>query len=232
MESAALDYRMYGEAIQVVEVVLDPGETVVAEPGAMIYMDDDIAFKAKVGTGSKGRFLSKTVGRVVSGEGLFLTHFTNESPYRGHVAFASSTPGKIVPLELWKTKPVVCQKNAFLCAARGTSISVHFNKRLGSVLFGGAPFVLQKLSGDGIAFVNAGGAVLERYLTGGTLRVDVACLLAFEETIEYSIGLVKGLTALAYGGEGMFLATLRGEGKVWIQSLPHARMVFNPPDMS
>ena len=232
MRSDEIDFRIYGEDLQFVEVGLDPGESVVAEAGAMIFMDEGITFEAKLGDGSepekRGGFLRKAAsaaGRVMSGESLFMTHFTNSGGGRSKVAFGAVVPGKIVSLNLAEIgRPVICQRDAFLCAARGTRVSMHFNRRFGSGAFGGEGFILQKLEGDGIAFVNAGGMVVERRLMGETIRVDTGCLVGFEEGLEYSIERAGGLKTMAFGGEGIFLATISGVGRVWLQSLPFSRL--------
>ncbi len=232
MRSHEIDYRIHGEDLQFVEVYLDPGETVIAEAGAMIFMDEGITFEAKLGDGSeaqkRGGFLRKAAsaaGRVMSGESLFMTHFTNSGGGRGKVAFGASVPGKIVPLDMAQIGcPVICQRDAFLCAALGTRVSVHLNRRFGSGLFGGEGFILQKLEGDGLAFVNAGGMIVERRLSGETIRVDTGCLVGFEEGLDYSIERAGGLKTMAFGGEGIFLATISGVGRVWLQSLPFSRL--------
>ncbi len=232
MRSHEIDYRIHGGDLQFVEVYLDPGETVIAEAGAMIFMDEGITFEAKLGDGSeaqkRGGFLRKAAsaaGRVMSGESLFMTHFTNSGGGRDKVAFGASVPGKIVPLDMAQIgRPVICQRDAFLCAALGTRVSVHLNRRFGSGLFGGEGFILQKLEGDGLAFVNAGGMIVERRLTGETIRVDTGCLVGFEEGLDYSIERAGGLKTMAFGGEGLFLATISGVGRVWLQSLPFSRL--------
>lgn len=232
MRSDEIDYTILGDDLQFVEVHLDPGETVVAEAGAMIFLDEGITFEAKLGDGSepaaRGGFFRKAAsvaGRVMSGESLFLTHFTNTGWGRSKVAFGASVPGKIIPLDLAEIgNSVICQRDAFLCAAKGTKVSMHLNRRMGSGFFGGEGFILQKLEGDGIAFVNAGGMVVERHLAGETLRLDTGCLVGFEEGLEYSIERAGGLKTMAFGGEGIFLATLSGVGRVWVQSLPFSRL--------
>ena len=232
MRSHEIDYQIFGEDLQFVEVYLDPEESVIAEAGTMIFMDENITFEAKLGDGSetekKGGFFRKAAsaaGRALSGESLFMTHFTNSGWGRSKVAFGASVPGKIVPLDLSEIgRPVICQRDAFLCAALGTRVSVHFNRRFGSGAFGGEGFILQKLEGDGIAFVNAGGMVVERRLAGETIRLDTGCLVGFEEGMEYSIERAGGLKTMAFGGEGIFLATISGVGRVWVQSLPFSRL--------
>lgn len=232
MRSHEIDYQIYGEDLQFVEVYLDPEESVIAEAGAMIFMDEGITFEAKLGDGSEpekgGGFFRKAAsaaGRALSGESLFMTHFTNSGWGRAKVAFGASVPGKIVPLDLNEIgRPVICQRDAFLCAALGTKVSMHFNRKFGSGAFGGEGFILQKLEGDGIAFVNAGGMVVERRLDGETIRLDTGCLVGFEEGMEYSIERAGGLKTMAFGGEGIFLATISGVGRVWVQSLPYSRL--------
>jgi len=232
VQSHEIDYRIYGGDLQFVEVYLDPGESVIAEAGAMIFMDEGVTFEAKLGDGSdaqKGRgFFRKAAsaaGRAMSGESLFMTHFTNSGGGRAKVAFGASVPGKIVPLDLAEIgQSVICQRDAFLCAALGTRVSMHLNRRFGSGMFGGEGFILQKLEGDGVAFVNAGGMVVERRLAGETIRVDTGCLVGFEEGLDYSIERAGGLKTMAFGGEGIFLATISGVGRVWLQSLPFSRL--------
>ena len=232
MQSHEIDYRIYGDDLQFVEVYLDPGESVIAEAGAMIFMDEGITFEAKLGDGSAhqkaGGFFRKAAsaaGRMMTGESLFMTHFTNSGGGRVKVAFGASVPGKIVALDLAEIGgSVICQRDAFLCAALGTRVSMHLNRRLGSGLFGGEGFILQKLEGDGVAFANAGGMVVERRLVGETIRVDTGCLVGFEEGLDYSIERAGGLKTMAFGGEGIFLATISGSGRVWLQSLPFSRL--------
>ena len=221
-------YTIHGESMQFVDIVLDPGETVVAEAGMMMYMTDGIDFKTRMGDGSDAGVMGKlwsAAKRAVTSESLFLTHFTNESGGEAHVAFAGPYPGQIVPVHLSEIEgDLICQRDAFLCAARGTQISVAFTKRLGAGFFGGEGFVLQKLSGDGQAFLHAGGAVIEHRLEGQKVRVDTGCLVAFESGIDYDVQLAGGLKSMMFGGEGLFLTTLRGRGRVWLQSLPFSRL--------
>lgn len=232
MRSHEIDYQINGDDLQFVEVFLDPQESAIAEAGAMIFMDEGITFEARLGDGSepekKGGFLRKAAsaaGRALSGESLFMTHFTNSGWGRAKVAFGASVPGKIIPLDLAEIgRPVICQRDAFLCAALGTRVLMHFNRRFGSGVFGGEGFILQRLEGDGIAFVNAGGMVVERRLAGETIRLDTGCLVAFEEGMEYSIERAGSLKTMAFGGEGIFLATISGVGRVWVQSLPFSRL--------
>lgn len=230
MNSHEIDFHIHGEDLQFVEIELDPGETVVAEAGAMLYMEDGITFETKMGDGSapdKG-FLGKLgtgIGRVVSGESLFMTHFTNHGGGRTKVAFAAPYPGTIVPIDLPKVGgAIVCERDAFLCAALGTRLKVVFNRKLGTGMFGGEGFILQEVSGDGKAFLHSGGVVVERRLAGETLRVDTGCLVAFEPTVSYSIERAGNLKSMMFGGEGLFLATLQGSGRVWLQSLPFSRL--------
>ncbi len=229
MRCHEIDYEIFGHDMQVVEIELDPGETVVAEAGAMNWMDDDITFEAKLGDGSDsgGGLLGKVLGaakRTITGESLFMTHFTNTGTGKRRVAFAAPYPGKILPVDLSKVGTLLCQKDAFLCAALGTKIDIAFTKRLGAGFFGGEGFILQKLSGDGMAFIHAGGMMLEKQLNGDTLRVDTGCLVAFTQGIDYDIQMAGNLKSMFFGGEGFFLATLRGTGTVYLQSLPFSRL--------
>jgi uncharacterized protein (TIGR00266 family) len=231
MRCHEVDYEIFGDDMQMVQVELDPAETVVAEAGAMTYMEEGISFEARMGDGSEpdqGLF-GKLLGagkRVLTGESLFMTHFTNQGREKQHVAFAAPYPGKIIPLNL-ATIPggeILCQKDAFLCAAYGTQIGIAFQRRLGTGFFGGEGFILQRLNGDGMAFMHACGTIIERQLHGETLRVDTGCLVAFEPGIDYNIERAGNLKSMFFGGEGLFLATLRGTGRVWLQSLPFSRL--------
>ena len=216
--------------MQIVEVELDPGETVIAEAGAMNYMDDQITFEAKMGDGSQpnqglfGKLLD--VGkRALTGESIFMTHFSNHGSGKRRVSFAAPFPGKIICVDLPKHQnQVLCQKDSFLCAAYGTQVSIAFQKKLGAGFFGGEGFILQKLVGDGKAFIHAGGTVVKKELQGETIRVDTGCIVAFEESVAYDIQMAGGLKSMIFGGEGLFLATLRGHGTVWLQSLPFSRL--------
>jgi len=225
-----IDYRVIGDDLQIVEVELDPGETVIAEAGAMNYMDSGISFEAKMGDGSEsesGVFgLLKGVGkRVLTGESIFLTHFTNQDEGKKSVAFAAPYPGKIIALDLDEIGgEFTCQKDAFLCAALGTRVGITFSRKLGVGFFGGEGFILQKLEGDGKAFVHAGGTIIKKELNGDTLLVDTGCLVGFTRGIEYDIQRAGGLKSMFFGGEGLFLATLSGHGTVFLQSLPFSRM--------
>jgi uncharacterized protein (TIGR00266 family) len=214
-----------------VEIELDPGETVIAEAGMMMYMEDGIGYDTKMGDGSKPKasFLDALVSagkRAITGESLFLTHFTSNAPEgKRHVAFGAPYPGMIVPIDLDDTNgELICQKDSFLCAALGTELSIAFNKKIGAGLFGGEGFILQRLRGDGMVFVHAGGTIVERQLNNDTIRVDTGCIVAFEPTINYDIQRAGNLKSMIFGGEGIFLATLQGTGRVWLQSLPFSRL--------
>ncbi|GAB4156746.1 MAG: TIGR00266 family protein [Planctomycetota bacterium] len=231
MRSHEIDFEIHGSDMQLVEVELDPGETVIAEAGMLSYMEDGIHFEARLGDGSNpdagffGR-LWEAGKRKLSGESLFVTHFTNRVGVKRKVAFAAPYPGKIIPIDLAKLGyRVYCQKDAFLAAALGTKVSVAFSKRLGAGVFGGEGFILQKLEGDGIAFVHAGGTIIERDLHNEVIRADTGCVVAYTEGIDFSIERAGNLKSMLFGGEGLFLATLRGTGRVWIQSLPFGRIV-------
>ena len=226
-----VDYEIFGDDMQVVEVELDPGETVVAEAGAMNYMEDGISFEARMGDGSKpdaGIFgkLFEGAKRMVTGESLFITHFTHVGGSgKKRVAFAAPYPGKIIPLDLDDVGgELICQKDAFLAAALGTEIGIAFAKRLGTGFFGGEGFILQRLRGDGMVFIHAGGAIVKKELKGETLRVDTGCLVAMTPDVDYSIERAGSLKSMVFGGEGLFLATMRGHGTVWLQTLPFSRL--------
>lgn len=228
MDSHQLEYEIIGSSAQCVEIILDPGETVIAEAGMMNYMTEDVRFETRMGDGSATGVLGKlwSAGkRMVTGESLFMTHFSNDGKTQARVAFAAPYPGTVVPISLADVGGTLhCQKDAFLCAARGTSIGISFSKRLGAGFFGGEGFILQKLEGDGLVFVHAGGAVIRKELNNQTLRLDTGCLVAFSEGIDYNIKLAGGLKSMLFGGEGIWLATLKGTGTVWIQSLPFSRL--------
>ncbi len=230
MRCHEVDYHIVGDDMQMVQVELDPNETVIAEAGAMNYMEEDIAFEAKMGDGSQadsgimGKLFSAGK-RALTGESIFMTHFTNAGKQKRHVAFAAPYPGKIVPIDMNSVKgEIYCQKDAFLCAAYGTEVSIAFQRRLGTGFFGGEGFILQRLRGDGMAFVHASGTIIERQLQGETLRVDTGCLVAFEPSVNYDIQRSGSLKSMFFGGEGLFLATLSGHGRVWLQSLPFSRL--------
>lgn len=228
--SHEVDFTILGESMQMVEIELDPNETVIAEAGAMNYMEEGISFETKMGDGSTpdSGFMGKlmSVGkRALTGESLFMTHFTNRGAGKKSVAFASPYPGTIIPVDLAALGgEILCQRDAFLCAAMGTKIDIAFNKKLGTGLFGGEGFILQKLSGDGMAFIHAGGMVIRKELKGEKLLVDTGCLVAFTNNVQYSIERAGNLKSMIFGGEGLFLATLQGHGTVWLQSLPFGRM--------
>lgn len=230
MQCHEVDYKIIGDDMQLVEVILDPGETVVAEAGAMNYMEAGIHFEAKMGDGSQPQqgWLSKILSagqRLITGESIFMTHFTNNDSIRRTVAFAAPYPGKIIPINMMEVGPILyCQKDAFLAAALGTEISIAFTKKLGTGFFGGEGFVLQKIKGDGLTFAHACGTIIKKELNGETLRVDTGCLVAFTPGIEYDIERAGSLKSMFFGGEGLFLATLRGTGTVWLQSLPFSRL--------
>ena len=230
MKCHKVDYKVIGDDIQIVEVELDPGETVIAEAGAMNYMDDGITFEAKMGDGSKpdGGLFGKLMDagkRAITGESIFLTHFTNSGSGKKSVAFAAPYPGKIIPIDMTKVNgELLCQKDAFLCAALGTEVGIAFTKRLGAGFFGGEGFILQRLRGDGMAFVHVGGTVIKKKLNNDTIRVDTGCIAAFTSGIHYDIERAGSLKSMFFGGEGLFLATLSGTGVVLLQSLPFSRM--------
>ncbi len=213
-----IDYHIIGEDFHAVVITLDPGEAVRAEPGSLMYMERGIDMGTSVGGG-----LLAGLKRKVAGEGFFVTTFTNEDRVRREVAFASEYPGNVRAIDL-RRGDVYCQRDAFLCCAFGVDVSIAFTKRLGAGFFGGEGFILQKLSGDGLAFVHAGGHIVERELgEDDELRVDTGCLVGFERTVDYDIKLVGGVTSKIFGGEGLFLARLRGPGKIWMQTLPFSR---------
>jgi len=230
MPSHKIDFEIIGSDLQIVEVELDPGETVIAEAGAMNYMEDGISFEAKMGDGSQADngLLGKLMGagkRALTGESIFMTHFTNGGAGKRRVSFAAPYPGKIVPIDLSKVGgEILCQKDAFLCAALGTQVSIAFNKKFGAGFFGGEGFILQRLIGDGMAFVHAGGTIVKKTLKNSTLRVDTGCLVAFTQGVQYDIARAGNLKSMFFGGEGLFLATLSGTGVVLLQSLPFSRM--------
>ena len=230
MRCHEVDYIIVGDDMQMVQVELDPNETVIAEAGAMNFMEEDIVFEAKMGDGSQmetglmGK-LFNAGKRVLTGESLFMTHFTNMGKQKRQVAFAAPYPGKIIPIDM-KTigGELFCQKDSFLCAALGTQLGIAFQRRLGTGFFGGEGFILQRLKGDGMTFIHASGTIIEKQLQGETLRVDTGCLVAFEPTVNYDIERAGSLKSMFFGGEGLFLATLSGHGRVWLQSLPFSRL--------
>jgi uncharacterized protein (TIGR00266 family) len=226
-----IDYKIFGEEMQYVEIELDPNETAIAESGAFMMMDDGIQMATMFGDGSKPQqgLLGKLMSagkRMLTGESLFMTAFTNIGQGKKRVSFASPYPGKIIALDLQELGgKIVAQKDAFLCAAKGVSVGIEFQRKLGTGLFGGEGFIMEKLEGDGMAFVHAGGHVFERILQPGeVLRIDTGCLVAYTQTVDYDIQFVGGIKNTLFGGEGLFFATLRGPGKVWIQTLPISRL--------
>lgn len=231
MNAHEIDYRIIGEEMQCVEVELDPSETVIAEAGSLMYMNNGIRMQSIFGDGSKGTesFMGKMFAagkRVLTGESLFMTAFTNEASGKLQATFAAPYPGRIIPLDLSELNgKVVCQKDAFLCAAKGTTVGIEFQKRMGVGLFGGEGFIMQKLEGDGMAFLHAGGTIIEKRLAPGeSLKVDTGCIVAFTHDVDYNIEFVGGIRNTIFGGEGLFFAVLSGPGKVWIQSLPFSRL--------
>ncbi|MCT6925221.1 MULTISPECIES: TIGR00266 family protein [Bacillales] len=232
MNNHEIDYKLYGDDMQFVEVELDPSETVVAEAGSLMMMEDDIRMETIFGDGSAssgGGFMDKLMGagkRLLTGESLFMTTFTNVGSSKRHVSFAAPYPGKIIPIDLsvWRGK-IICQKDAFLAAAKGVSVGIEFQRKLATGFFGGEGFIMQKLEGDGMAFIHAGGTIHRHDLQPGeTLRVDTGCLVAMTQDVDYNIEMVSGVKTALFGGEGLFLATLRGPGTVWVQSLPFSRL--------
>jgi uncharacterized protein (TIGR00266 family) len=231
MVSHEIDYKIFGDDIQFVEIELDPAETVIAEAGAMVYMEQDITFEVKMGDGSTpnqglmGKLLSAG-SRIIAGESLFLTHFTNQGHAKSRVAFAAPYPGTIIPVDLKQVNNnLIVQKDGFLCAAFGTKLTITLNRKIGSGLLGGEGFILQKLEGDGKAFIHAGGTVIERQLNNETLRIDTGCVVAFETQLDFDIEASGSLKSMVFGGEGLFLATIRGTGKVWLQSMPIRKLI-------
>ena len=231
MRAHELDYRLIGEEMQAIEIHLDPGETVVAEAGSMMMMDEGIQMDTIFGDGSnqdKSIFDSFVSAgkRFLTGEGLFMTTYTNMGSSLKTVLFASPYPGKIIPLDLSdEGGKLICQKDAFLCAAKGVSVSLEFRKRLGTGFFGGEGFIMQKLEGEGLAFLHAGGTIIEKTLAAGeTLKIDTGCLVGFTQNVHYDIEFIGGLKNTFFGGEGVFLAKLVGPGKVFVQSLPFSRL--------
>ncbi|WP_421870995.1 TIGR00266 family protein [Marinoscillum sp.] len=241
MKSHEIDYTIHGNDMQTVAIELDPDETVIAEAGTMNWMDGDIIFETKMGDGSqpdKGLFgkLLDAGKRAFTGESIFLTHFTNRGAGKKEVAFAAPYPGAIIPLDLAEIGgEMLCQKDAFLCAALGTSVSIAFNKRLGSGFFGGEGFILQRLRGDGMAFLHAGGTIVKKELRNEKLLIDTGCIVGFSPSLDYDIQRAGNLKSMLFGGEGLFLATLQGTGTVYLQSLPFSRLadriIENAPNM-
>jgi len=231
MNNHELDYKIYGDDMQCVEIELDPQETVIAEAGSLMYMDGNIEMATVFGDGSdkNNGFVSKLFSagkRVLTGESLFMTTYTNQGAVKRHATFAAPYPGKIISIDLSKyNNKIICQKEAFLCAAKGVQIGIEFQKKLGVGFFGGEGFIMQKLEGDGMAFMHAGGTIIERELVPGEiLKVDTGCIVGFTQTVNYDIKFVGGIKNTLFGGEGVFFAQLSGIGKVWIQSLPFSRL--------
>lgn len=231
IQNHEVDYFLHGEEMQCVEIELDPQETVIAEAGSFMFMDDGIEMQTIFGDGSQsnGGLFGKILGagkRLLTGESLFMTAFTNFGHGKKRVSFAAPYAGKIVPLNLAHLGgKIICQKDAFLCAAKGVSVGIEFQRKLGTGLFGGEGFIMQKLEGDGMAFMHAGGYIIERELRHGeSFRIDTGCIVGFTGTVNYDIQFVKGVKNAIFGGEGLFFAVLSGPGKVWIQSLPVSRL--------
>jgi len=230
MRCHEVDYEIIGNDLQLVEIELDPNETVIAEAGAMNYMSAAIEFETKMGDGSQPQqgFFSKVFSagkRMFTGESAFMTHFTNHGQGKQRVAFAAPYPGCVLALNMAEYgEKILCQKDAFLCAALGTQVDIELNRKLGSGFFGGEGFILQRLQGDGMAFMHAGGTVVKKQLNNETIKVDTGCLVAFTNGVDYDIQMVSGLKSMVFGGEGMFLTTLSGTGTVWLQSLPFSRL--------
>jgi uncharacterized protein (TIGR00266 family) len=229
--SDEIDYQIFGAEMQFAEVTLDPGEMVIAEAGAMMFMGPNIKMETVFGDPSQQNqgFWGKVMSagkRMLTGESLFMTTYTNIGPQRDVVAFAAPYPGKIVPLHLDQLGgEIICQKDSFLCGARGVQVSIAFQKKIGVALFGGEGFIMQKLVGDGIALVHAGGTLHEITLSPGqTIKLDTGCLVCLQPSVSYDIGFVGGFKNTLFGGEGLFLATLTGPGRVWLQSLPFSRL--------
>lgn len=231
MQCHEVDYEIFGDDMQIVEVELDPAETVIAEAGAMNYMDEGIGFETRMGDGARpsGGIMDSLLNvgkRVLTGESIFMTHFTNNGKGKKRVAFAAPYPGKIIPVDMAEMGgELICQKDAFLCAAFGTTTDIAFQRKLGAGFFGGEGFILQRLNGDGMAFIHVGGTVIKRELAPGeVLRVDTGCLAAMTGSVNYDIERAGNLKSMIFGGEGIFLATLRGPGTVYLQSLPFSRL--------
>ena len=229
MNNHEIDYKLFGEEMQCVEIELDPQEAVIAEPGSFMMMTDGIQMQTLFGDGNQTGFMSKlfTAGkRLLTGENLFMTVYTNNSSQKRQVTFAAPYAGKIIPMDLARLgNKIICQKNSFLCAANGVTIGIEFQKKLGTGLFGGEGFIMQKLEGDGMAFVHSGGHVIEKHLQAGeVLKIDTGCIVAFTANVSYDIQFVGGIKNTLFGGEGVFYAVLKGAGTVWIQTLPISRL--------
>lgn len=229
MNNHEIDYKIFGEELQCVEIELDPKESVIAEPGGFLMMNDGVQMETMFGDGRETGFMGKLFSagkRMLTGESLFMTAFTNISNDKRRVSFAAPYSGKIIPLDLSEYNgKVICQKDSFLCAAKGVNIGIEFQRKLGTGLFGGEGFIMQKLEGDGMCFVHSGGYVIEKTLQPGEiLKVDTGCIVAFTQEVNYDIQFVGGIKNTLFGGEGLFFAQLRGPGKVWIQTLPISRL--------
>lgn len=230
MNSHEIEYKILGDDMQYIEIELDQGETIIGEAGSMMYMHEGIEYEAKMGDGSKPNqgFFEKLVDmgkRVLTNESMFLTHYTNTKPGKSQVAFAAPAPGKIIPMDLTKLHgEIICQKDAFLCAAKGTSINFEFAQKASVGFVGGEGLILQKLTGDGKAFIHASGGICVKTLKNETIRVDTGCVVAFTKGITYDVQMVKGLKSMFFSGEGMFLTTLSGTGYVWLQTIPFPRL--------
>jgi len=231
MVSHEIDFKIFGDDIQFVEIELDPRETVIAEAGTMVYMEQGITFEVRMGDGSQAN--QSTMGkllqagsRLLTGESLFITHFTNNGGVKSRVAFAAPYPGTIIPIDLMQMRnSLIVQKDGFLCAAFGTKLTITLNRKIGAGLLGGEGFIMQKLEGDGKAFIHAGGTVIERQLNNETLRIDTGCIVAYEPQLDFDIETTGSLKSMVFGGEGLFLATIKGTGKVWLQSMPIRKLV-------
>jgi uncharacterized protein (TIGR00266 family) len=227
-----IDYKIYGEELQFVEIELDPEETAIAESGAMMMMDDGIGMQTIFGDGSakqQNGFLGKLMSagkRVLTGESLFMTAFTNTGQGKKKISFAAPYTGKIIPMDLQELGgTIIAQKDAFLCAAKGVSIGIYFQRKLGVGIFGGEGFIMEKIEGDGMAFLHAGGYIIEKELKAGELlKIDTGCIVGYTPAIQFEIEFVRGIRNFMFGGEGLFFAKLQGPGKVWIQSLPISRL--------
>lgn len=231
MNAHEIDYHIYGEEMQYVEIELDPQEAVIAEAGTFMMMDNGITMSTIFGDGSNqdtgvlGKIFSAGK-RILTGESLFMTAFLNSGQGKKQISFASPYPGKIIPIDLSEKKgKFICQKDAFLCAAKGVAVGIEFSRRLGRGFFGGEGFIMQKLEGDGMAFVHAGGTMAKKVLAPGeVLKVDTGCIVGFSQEVDYDIEFIGGIRNSLFGGEGLFFATLRGPGTVYIQSLPFSRL--------
>lgn len=228
MKAHEIEYELHGSEMQFVEIILDPNETVISEAGAMMFMQEGIKMETSLGGGKEQGLFGKLMGagkRFITGESLFLTTFTNAGQGKQKVAFAAPYPGKIVPIDLKQYGTMLCQKDSYLCSAMGVDVNIAFTKKIGSGLFGGEGFILQKLEGDGLAFVHAGGTIQHYDLKPGErMRVDTGCLVAFQQSVDYDIQFVGGVKTALFGGEGLFFAVMTGPGRVFLQSLPFSRL--------